>query len=213
MLVSLAALVAGCYHLDGSPADRELALDPDSCFVFTNADLREVTVQVHLSAAPENAFFGTDSNDRDKLPQTVDIVDVEVPETGDIDYDAFTRAIPVLCSPAVIETDTDLVTLPPGVVTEDEHEVIYSASFEQDSEYYSAQYPGELGNCITVSRRIPYLDEAGVSAGECVGLALGLVLGMALIASCIIFLTPLVKKGEGEVQHEQLPTTDATAES
>jgi hypothetical protein len=210
MFLVLSAFVRCCYHLTGSISTSELSLDPDSCFAFFSADFRDRTISVYLSASPENGFFGTDTTDSNNLPVQVTVLDPEIPSTDDIDYEVFTRPIPVLCSPALKESDLERVVLPEGVITEDHAGVEYSVAFEQNSEAYNAQYGGE-GNCIVVTRHIPDLETVGVTAGECVAMVLGLVLGMGLIAGCIIFLTPLVKKGEGAApppDGEQIPSAE-----
>jgi hypothetical protein len=204
MLWALSCFAACCYHITGNPSKSELSLSPDVCFAFSNADLTAKKISVALSSAPEGSFFGTDTNEAAKLPKQIIVVDDEVPATGDINYSAFVTAIPILCSPAVKDSDRSRVVLPESVVTEDEYPVVYALKFEENSPYYSEQYEKQ-GNCINVVRNIPYLDDPGVSSGECVGLTLGLLLGAGLIAGCIIFLAPLLKKGE---ETEQEPKAE-----
>jgi hypothetical protein len=195
MLAFLLTAARACYHIDAIPTDATFTVDPNACFAFLNATVfrvANVTVTIALAEHCPNTFFGLNHSDEKVLPESVVVTHGEVGDSEELDLAAFTRPIPVLCSPHVEKGDRELVVLPEGVETEDGLEVTLETELEEDCDAYRTHF-GSAGNCIHVVRHVPEL-EFGASEFEVAAIGLGLVLGIVIIAACILFLTPLIHR-------------------
>jgi hypothetical protein len=193
MLALLYLHTHSCYDIDAAPVGSTFTIDPNACFAFSNASVfAGVNVTVTLAEHSPNTFFGLNNSATKVLPDFVFVLHRALPHSESMSYETFTKPIPVLCSPHVDQGDLARVILPEGVVTEDKLEVSFETEFVENCEVYRTHFQSH-GNCVRVVRHVPEL-ESSTSALEVAVIGLGLVLGIALIAACIIFLTPLVHR-------------------
>jgi hypothetical protein len=182
---------SGCYYVDAAPRVFNFVVDPDACFAFANASVfAGLNVTITLPEVCTHTFFGLAASSPKVLPDFVFIGQAPLPVGDQIDYDAFSRPAPVLCSPNVEKGDVSRIVLPEGVVTDDSLEVTFETEFMEKCAVYAGHFNGTIGNCVQVVRKIQALDPEAISAWECAALGLGLVLSVGLIAACIVFLTP-----------------------
>jgi hypothetical protein len=209
-MLGLAALAilsfSDCYELAGSPFSSPFIIGPNTCFAFTGANFEtDVNVTVKLGVLATNSFFGTDS--ASGIPLYIAVTHESIPLAGKLDYDLFKASIPIFCNPTVDADYLDNIVVPENSTTDDAHPVHFELRFEANSSAYADHF-GQPGHCVLLTRDIPSLDATKVTAAEALALVFGLVGGTVLIAVCVIFLTPVLKRFQPREDDAERPESE-----
>jgi hypothetical protein len=211
------SMPSDCFDLTDIPFDDNYVIFGNSCWAVKGGSFGDDTnLTIELGVADSGTFFGTDTYGVRGLLANLFVTQGELPVLEELDYDAFREPVSLLCGRAVDDDYlVEHVFRPEGVQTSEDDNVVYRITIDRNnSDYWSCFHID--GNCLILVRDITRLNSPGVGAGECVALILGLLAGGVLIAWCIVWLAPMVKKAEEakkEKEGEAEPDAEAKAES